>query len=346
MTDLTPFDHDILDQPAALRRLIEPASTAELTDVAAHRWDRVVLTGMGSSHFAGMPTWRRLTAAGISAWVVDAGQLLDTTELLTPNTLLIATSQSGASAEVVELLDRIDGGAISPGRVVGIAADDRSPLATRSDVYVSLMSGAEATVSTKSYLNTLAVHRRIVAAFDGEDADVATSEIAESASLVETQLASGIDETLAHGILDHDRPRLAAIGKRDDAATALYAALITKESSKVAIEGYVGGEFRHGPFELAGPGMTAFVYGAHHSVGDAALSRLVDDLVGTGATVILVGDIESPGSVTIDAARAGSSLTALATGSVAAQLVAVALARANQVVPGAFAFGSKVTTAL
>lgn len=346
MPDLTPFEHDILDQPEALRRLIEPSSTAELTDVAAHHWDRIVLTGMGSSHFAGMPTWRRLTAAGRSAWAVDAGQLLDNPDLVTPNTLLIATSQSGASAEVVEILDRVDDGTMNRARIVGVAADDGSPLARRSDAYLPLMSGNEATVSTKSYLNTLAVHRRIVAAFESEDADVATAEISEAASLVETRVAAGVDDALARDILDHERPRLAAIGKRDDAATALYAALITKESSKVAIEGYVGGEFRHGPFELAGRGMTAFVYGAHRAADDAALSRLAEDVAGTGARVILVGDLDIPGAVSIDAPRVGSSLTALATGSVAAQLIAVALARANEVVPGAFAFGSKVTTAL
>jgi fructoselysine-6-P-deglycase FrlB-like protein len=345
MTDLTPFEEDILEQPAALRRLIEPEFTAQLAQLAAGTWDRIVFTGMGSSYFAGIPTWRSLTAHGRDAWVVDAGQLLDTPDLLTANTLLVATSQSGASGEVVELLDRARGGTIRLGHLVGIAADEDSPLAAQADLFLPLRSGNEATVSTKSYLNTLALHRRISAAFANENPDVASTEIDRTASLVASQITAGVDGRLAANILEPRTPRLAAVGKRDDAATALYAALITKESSKVAIEGYIGGQFRHGPFELAGPGMTAFIYGAHHSADDDTLSRLAADLLETGATTVLVGDLEIPEAVTLKA-PGGSPLASLSTGAVAAQLLAVQLARVNQVVPGAFAFGSKVTTAL
>ena len=65
----------------------------------------------------------------------------------------------------------------------------------------------------------------------------------------------------------------------------------------------------------------------------------------SGAHVVLVGDLQVQGATTVRTPD-GPTLTRLATGAVVAEQVAVDLARANGVVPGAFAFGSKVTTTL
>ncbi len=138
---------------------------------------------------------------------------------------------------------------------------------------------------------------------------------------------------------------MAAVGKGDSAATALFAALITKESSKVPLQGYVGGEFRHGPYELAGAGLTAFLYGAGAPAGDQTLPTLAEDLVRSGATVYSIGGPSVTGAHHVDVPT-GSSLSALACSAVVAEQIAVSLARANGVVPGDFIFGSKVTTAL
>jgi fructoselysine-6-P-deglycase FrlB-like protein len=343
--ETTPFESDILEQPEALRCLVTHEETGELDALAARPWDRIVLTGMGSSHFVGMPTWSRLVNRGLPAWSVDSGQLLETPGLLTDNTLLIVTSQSGASGEVVEILDRLTTKKIRVGSLIGVAADSLSPLATAADLYLPLRSGVEATVSTKSYLNTLAVHRRIISAFTDEPHEEATADIATTADAVQELLECLDPEPVGREIDDLSDRRLAAIGKGDAAATALYAGLITKESSKVAIEGYVGGQFRHGPFELAGPGLLAFLYGAYNALDDGSISRLADDLLATGSHVVLIGDMEVDGARTLYASSA-TPLQALATASVVAQLVAVDIARARDVVPGAFAFGSKITTAL
>jgi glucosamine--fructose-6-phosphate aminotransferase (isomerizing) len=135
------------------------------------------------------------------------------------------------------------------------------------------------------------------------------------------------------------------VGFKDHAATAMYAGLITKEAAKIPAEGYVGGEFRHGPMELAGPGLTAVIFGGHRAADNPSLTRLTRDLVATGSSVVVVGgagvhgafDVDVPG-VHIDAQ--------LSYGAVLAQWLAVALARARGITPGAFEFGSKITTAL
>ena len=100
-----PFERDMDDQAQALRAFTQSALPLAVTRLLRGRYDRIVLTGMGSSHFAALPGWRRLADAGHPAWWVDTGQLLDAPGLITPGTLLVATSQSGASAEVVAMAE-------------------------------------------------------------------------------------------------------------------------------------------------------------------------------------------------------------------------------------------------
>ena len=340
----TPFERDMRDQPKALTALVGCGIDTETRQLLTRPWERIVLTGMGSSHYVALPTWRALIGTGRAVWAVDTGELLENRGLLNPDTLLIATSQSGASGELVELLDRMqDENGAQVGAVVGITADEGSPLATRSHAFVALRSGAEATVSTKSYLNSLVVHHQLIDVFRGSDSthELLEGVIEDVAAVLDHDDVSGIGEQ----VLQESRPRTAAIGKGDSAATSLYAALITKESSKVPLEGFVGGEFRHGPYELAGPGLTAFLYAAGAPARDTTLPTLAKDLVASGATVHAVGGPSLPG-VHMLHVPPSSQLSALACSAVVAEQIAVSLARANNVAPGDFIFGSKVTTAL
>jgi glucosamine--fructose-6-phosphate aminotransferase (isomerizing) len=339
----TPFEVNILEQPEALRRLAD-ATQAPYDGLTSRRWDRIVLTGMGSSHFAGLPLWRRLVALGHDAWTLDTGQLLDNDRLITDATLLIVTSQSGASGEVTELLVLRRTGRIEPAALVGVTNDEASPLAGAADVFLPLHSGAEATVSTKSYLNTLAVHRLIRAAFDAEDvAAVRATELPDAAVAVQDAIDRVDLDKYALAATQHPARRLAYVGARDSAGTAEFAALITKESAKVAAEGYVGGQFRHGPFELAGDGLTVMIFAPERDQPDASLRRLAADLVDTGSQVIVVGDPDCPSTVTV-AVAGTTDLAFAAASSVVAELFAVDIARANGVTPGAFVHGRKITT--
>lgn len=341
----TPFEADILEQPTALRRLADAAVEPRLAELAQRDWERIIVTGMGSSHFVGVPTWRALAQHGRPVWSVDAGQLLDAPGLVTPGTLVIATSQSGASGEVVAFLNEVEEGRIRPAAVIGIADDAGSPLATRADLFLPLHSRPEATVSTKSYLNSLGVHRVLTAAFLGLPQQEAADELRRVAASVEALLGTVDVSAFAQAAVAAPDRRVAMVGRADDAATALLSGLITKESSKVAAEAYIGGQFRHGPFELAGAGLSVILYGVDESEAGTAMQRLGADLIDTGAAVLAVGSAAIDGAAVVATPRR-SVVEALATGAVVAEAVAVEFARAAGVVPGAFAFGSKVTTAL
>ena len=336
---LSPFERDIADQAGALRAIAQSAPGPGLAALAGGRYDRIILTGMGSSHFAGLPLWRSLVAAGYPAWWIDSGQLLDSPQLITPASLLIASSQSGASGEVAALLRRIaDGG--RPAAVIGITNDPASPLARHADHLILLHSGPEATVSTKSYLNTLAALDQLAPRLTGTPA----GDVWDTVKAVEGFRRPSALDDIAAGFVSAPGARLVFVGFGDQAATALYAGLITKEAAKIPAEGYIGGQFRHGPLELAGPGLTAVLFGGDASAR-ASLRQLGGELAASGSTVLTVGDLGVAAAAELPASAECSSAQ-LALGAITAQYLAVALAKAKGITPGAFSYGSKVTTAL
>ena len=335
----TPFERDIDDQAEALLAFTQSALSPAVTRLLHGQYDRIVLTGMGSSHFAALPGWRRLADAGHPAWWVDSGQLLDAPGLITPGTLLVATSQSGASAEVVAMAER-QGLIARAAAVIAVTNDPDSPLARRADGLIGLHSGAEATVSTKSYLNSLAAHDRITSAINGTPAD----DTGETVKVIEEFSRPAVLHDLAAGFAATPDARLVYIGFGDHAASALYAGLITKEAAKVPAEGYIGGQFRHGPLELAGPGLTAVLFGGDGQAR-GSVRQLGADLLASGSTVLTVGDPRLPGAVHVGA-PGGSMPSRLAHDALIAQHLTVAIATAKGITPGVFTYGSKVTTAL
>ncbi|CAL9329775.1 SIS domain-containing protein [Streptomyces sp. enrichment culture] len=340
------YPADIDAQPDALLRQADHPLPAALTEIDLHAHERLILTGMGSSYYSFLPVARALTAAGLPVWRVDSGQLLDTPELITPNTLLWGTSQSGRSGELVALLDRLTGMA-RPRTVLATTDDPASPLADAADVVVELRSGPEATVSTKSYLNTLAAHRRVLAALHGgADDEEVTDALRGTAERLRTWLADPLLPTaLAERALSAARPRFAYVGTGGDASSALTGALITKEASQVAAEGYVGGAFRHGPLELAGPGLTVLLFGSGGDQ-DAVLPGLARDLAVTGSNVLTVGPRAYPRSEHLPTPVAGGTFERLAFQMAHVQQLTVALARTAGQVPGEFRFGRKITDIL
>lgn len=343
LVPLTPFERDIADQSEALRQLARHAARDELAAVLHGRYDRVIFTGMGSSHFAALPSWRGLTAHGSSTWWIDTGQLLDSPRLVTPDSLLVITSQSGASGEITAMLSPGDPHRIRPRAVVGITNEADSPLARSADAIIALCSGAEATVSTKSYLNSLAAHQELVGIMTGTPAT--RGSLTDTAAVLDELNPANAAEALSRVAAMASNPRIAYIGSQDHAATALYAGLITKEAAKVAAEGFIGGEFRHGPLELAGPGLTAVLFGAWAGDTSSPVPGLAADLTASGADVTLVGDLVRPGARTVPIPH-GRTLTELAASAVVAQHIAVHLARARGIEPGQFTYGQKVTTIL
>jgi glucosamine--fructose-6-phosphate aminotransferase (isomerizing) len=345
MTGITASAYELTmaEEPAGLLDFAGTALPEGLKHLDFGSFARIILTGMGGSDHATGPFEALLARRGLAVWRLAAGRLLEMPDLVTEDSLLIVTSQSGRSGEVVALLQTMPK---RPRVIIGVTNDPMSPLAVAADHVLLLHCGDEATVATKSFANTLAAFHRLAALASGASDDAAVADIRAAATGL-TALASRDTQPivdLARRSLAGPRPRIALIGAGPEAATALSGALVLKEAAKVAAEGYVCGAFRHGPLELAGPGLTALFFGTG-SAEDVSLNPLSRELAASGSIVVTVAPAPYAGSESI--AIAGSTeLERILQGMYVVQQFSVALGRAAGIVPGVFNYGRKVTDQL
>ncbi|EBS7633955.1 SIS domain-containing protein [Salmonella enterica] len=335
----TPYETDIAMQPAAVQAQLDNPLPEALKALNLKEYDRIVLAGMGSSDYALIPVERALIAAGYPVWRIDAGRLLDMPNLVSSNTLLWATSQSGMSGEIVALLKNGN----RPKTLIGLTNDEDSELGKQADILITLKSGDEATVSSKSYLNTLIACYRTLAVLLGEDEEGVISAVKNAlhglAELVEQKHAF---TPFADALFTAPHQRVAYIATGSYASSALTGALITKEASKVSAEGFIGGEFRHGPLETSGKGMLAVLLG---QPGDETLEKLATELQANGTIVVTIGEEPYAGSALLPVSG-DSELGNLLAGFIYIEHLTVDLARHNGFVAGQFLYGQKITVAV
>lgn len=341
-TPFSPYEQDINDQLIAIADQLAYRMPASLSELDLSAYDRIVLTGMGSSHYATIPIERDLAARGFPVWRVDTGSLLDFSQLITRKTLLWATSQSGMSGEIVALLEKLEG-SVRPATIIGVTNDEESTLAKRADIVVALKSGSEATVSSKSYVNTLIAEYRTALALQRQDEAALISALHEAKSefsrLIEDRSAV---QAIVQRAFETGEPRLALVGVGADGATAMTGALVLKEACKVMAEGYLSGEFRHGPMETSGPGMIALLIG---DGTDPTLRALSEELTANGTLTVTVGPEAYIRSEHLRTSAA-PEIVRLIAGMLYVQHFTVLLARAKGLVPGEFLYGKKVTVTI
>lgn len=138
-TSLSAYEFDVAGQPEAMIRVAEESSDGVLPDLDLTRFDRIILTGMGSSDSVAIPFEIAIARRGLPVLRIQTSNLLEMPELITPSTLLWITSQSRRSGEIVAALPvaRAVGA-----RIVAMTNDSTSPLALAADHVLELSSGA------------------------------------------------------------------------------------------------------------------------------------------------------------------------------------------------------------
>jgi glutamine---fructose-6-phosphate transaminase (isomerizing) len=281
--------HDLIEQPDAVSRTVAALSDEHSLDrlegaLRSGRWRRVVLTGMGSSCWACRPLYLRLLKNGLTPVMVETSELIHyERDWLTPDTLVIAVSQSGRSVEIVRLLE------IARGRseIIGVTNTADSPLATQSTAAVLTDAGAEHTVSCKTYLATLLALDSLGDLLSGED----RVPLLEQARAAVEPIRQYLSQWPAH--VDQLVPALEdvadifVVGRGPSIAAAGTGGLILKESTHFHAEGLSAAAFRHGPFEMLSDAV--FVLVLEGDARSAAFSRkLADDVRQAGARSSLV----------------------------------------------------------
>jgi glutamine---fructose-6-phosphate transaminase (isomerizing) len=246
-----PYLKDILDQPRALERTLarlEPTRALEDLARRVRGRERVVLTGMGSSHLGLVPFHLRLVEAGLVPLTVEASELLHYQRgLLDEGGVVVLLSQSGRSAEILRVLELARGLGVA---TLAVTNTLDSPLAREATAVVLTDAGEEATVSCKTYLAAEMALAWLGEVLTGGDREAARAALAETVPRVAAYLAAWRShvEWLAEKV--EGIRAVYYTGRGPSLAAAGVAGLVTKESTHRPAEGMSSAAFRHGPMEL------------------------------------------------------------------------------------------------
>ncbi|MDQ3855295.1 MAG: glutamine--fructose-6-phosphate transaminase (isomerizing) [Chloroflexota bacterium] len=203
---------------------------------------------------------------------------------LTPESLVIALSQSGETIDVIEPLTRAKREkGLTVAALVNVLG---STLYRMADFHFLLNAGPEKCVlATKSYTAKLAVLTLTAFAMDNR-VDEGRELLLRAADLIEEQLsdaakarAAELADRIAH------RDDMFIIGRGLSYASSLEAALKIKEVSYIHAEGFPGGELKHGVIALVEEGTPCIVFAPNDETHGAILSGAME-LRARGAYII------------------------------------------------------------
>ena len=336
------YVRDILDQPRALEAtlagLTVPGSLPEiLRRIEAGELRRVVLTGMGSSFYALHPLHILLNSQGISTVMVETSELVYYfPKFLDRQTLIVAVSQSGRSAEIVRLLDLNARRA----QIIGVSNTEDSPLAFQADSVFLTSAGPEFSVSCKTYVTALLTLRHLGSVLVADDPAPAAGQLAQAAPAVRCYLESWREHVVELAARLQGVRDLFLVGRGGSLAATGTGGLIIKESTHFHSEGMSSAALRHGPFEMLSE--ETFVLVLEGDERTRALnSRLDADIRENGGRAELLGANAEFTALRIPEAPE-SVLPILEI--LPVEMITLALAAQTGREAGRFTLGSKVTT--
>ncbi|HEX6926191.1 MAG TPA: glutamine--fructose-6-phosphate transaminase (isomerizing) [Longimicrobiaceae bacterium] len=300
---------EIMEQPQTLRetmrgRLLEEEGTVKLggltgMDEELKQIERVIILGCGTSWHSGLIGEYMLEdIARVPTEVEYASEFRYRRPVIEPNTLAIAISQSGETADTLwAMREAKQQGATALG-IVNVVG---STIARETDAGIYLHAGPEIGVaSTKAFtsqvvvLAMLTVHlgrlRGTLPASRGREIVRALSRLPEQVAEI-LALAPAIQE-LAEEYKDH--PNFLYLGRGYNFPGALEGALKLKEISYIHAEGYPAAEMKHGPIALIDENMPVVVIAPKDAVYDKVKSN-IEEVKARGGRVVGViteGDTE------------------------------------------------------
>jgi glucosamine--fructose-6-phosphate aminotransferase (isomerizing) len=278
-------------------------------------------------------------------WVDTAELIHHARELITPRTLYWLFSQSGRSAEIVsaldfELLPR-------PGALIATVNDLESPLAKAAkefndlSAFVPINAAVEKTVSTRTYINSLAASQLAALVLCGQEVTPALEAMLVTAEAMQAYLEGWVARVQRIGELLGFPKRLVLLGRGSSLAAAYTGALILGEAAKYSAVPFQAGEFRHGPLELATPDLSALVFAGPPETRDLN-ARLLKELRGYQSAAFWVGSDAQDWEIEIpEVPVIGMPLVEI----LPIQLLSIHLAQQIGVEPGHFFRSGKVTLA-
>jgi glucosamine--fructose-6-phosphate aminotransferase (isomerizing) len=230
-------------------------SDDELRDI-----DKIVIIGCGTAHYAGLVAkyaiehWTRIPCE-----VELAHEFRYRDPILTRNTLVVAISQSGETADT---LMAIRHAVKQRARVLAICNTNGSTIPRESDAVIYTHAGPEIGVaSTKGFLTQLIACyllglylAQVRGTKFGDEIAAVVRELAQMPTNVQTVLDAA-DQVYALAERFKDTRSVLFLGRHAGYPVALEGALKLKELAYIHAEGFAAGELKHGPIALIEEGL-------------------------------------------------------------------------------------------
>ncbi|MFC3476428.1 glutamine--fructose-6-phosphate transaminase (isomerizing) [Halobacterium litoreum] len=299
------FDHymlkEIHEQPAALERAVSGRITADgrvqLDDFPPGAFDdvgNVHLIACGTSYHASLYARQLFTERGVPAHVFSAGEYATTPAPVDDDTLVVAVTQSGETADTLaSLRNAADRGA----RTLAVTNVVGSTAARECDDALFIRAGPEIGVAaTKTFSSQVAALTLLaerltedVTGSPGDDRADVLRALERLPSDVQQVLDQSNPEQLAARYRDRDGHFF--IGRGVAFPVALEGALKFKEITYEHAEGFAAGELKHGPLALVTPNTPVFaVFSGRH---DEKTLNNVEEVRTRGAPVVGVASEEA-----------------------------------------------------
>jgi glutamine---fructose-6-phosphate transaminase (isomerizing) len=258
---------EILEQPAAAERVIrgrlnERFATAHLggLNMDAHETrgiKRVKVLGCGSAYYVGQLGAAMIEElARVPADAEAASEFRYRNPVIEPDTLYVATTQSGETADTLLAVQEIKR---KGGRVVGLINVVGSTIARECDGGIYLHAGPEVAVAPTKALTTMAVGFALLAVHLGRVRDMSVADGHRILTALKA-LPAQISEVLKlEDSIEEVAGRLAKaeslffVGRVRGYPVAREGAQKFKEISYRHAEAYETSELKHGPLALIGP---------------------------------------------------------------------------------------------
>lgn len=237
---------EISEQPDTIIQAGDKSTDAinTATDFIKHARN-IYITGSGTSYNAALVAkylWQK--HAKIKVEPIISSELSFTPETIDPNSILIAISQSGESADVLEAVKIAKK---ANAKILSIVNILTSSLAQESAVVIGMGCGPEIGVAaTKSFTAQLGIIYKIARKLCDGCINVDSTKISDSVGKVLS------DQTKIKEIAKElkDVQDIYILGRAVHYPIALESALKLKELSYIHAEGIPGGELKHGPLAL------------------------------------------------------------------------------------------------
>ncbi|NIB98521.1 glutamine--fructose-6-phosphate transaminase (isomerizing) [Halobacterium sp. R2-5] len=299
------FDHymlkEIHEQPAALERAINGRITAEggidLEEFPPGTFSDVTdvqLVACGTSYHAALYVRQQLAERGVPTQVFSGGEYATTPAPVTENTLVIAVTQSGETADTLASLRAADE---RGARTLAVTNVVGSSAARFCDDALFIRAGPEIGVAaTKTFSSQVAVltllGERIAQDITGEpreDLAAMLRGLERLPSDVQHVLDQSSVESLATKYRERDGHFF--IGRGVAYPVALEGALKFKEITYEHAEGFAAAELKHGPLALVTPDTPVFaVFSGPH---DEKTLGNVEEVQSRGAPAVAIASEES-----------------------------------------------------